>query len=492
MKNLTILFLCITLLISSGAQAEGPVYCPSKDWSYEEVLNEKEPKKCNVRSPLFFYQNWKPNYSSDGKIDLSKHPDLKAPNNVEKMTYVFLQEVELQKKEHPSYKECSYDDNPLSPILDCPNGTKININDEVSKKNLTVEQIAQIATDYISVQGKIQFDAIPIIKEVTIPVVPNIAPEIEVKPPVTPTTTIAPIVAVTDAEVTDPLGKVTEKKEDVTDADCKKELNQEIAKLLEDDAKNIIGLQYELTVLKMALLSLSAGSKTLEGLIKKQSKKIAAIDTGIIDKMNALYKAHGVSEDAKSITDILKEKSNSPNYFDKHKRFFNHDSSAFVMAYKQMNPTSSIIDSDVSVLWFMDKVSEKAKIQTKAFSSAHNRTNLSTRIAQYTGAIDPKKALTKDQINEMIEKQKKKINNEFLSLIESFKKSNPVCFNSLFGGGDGDKECNLNQVQEGFSHLLAINSKITSTDLVSLDGKLSGAIDKTRFSISKYVDRPGK
>ena len=92
MKNLTILFLCITLLNSSGAQAESEaqVYCLTKNSNYEDVLNEK-PKPCTVRSPLFFYQNWKPNYSSDGKIDLPAHPELKAPTPLEKMTYVFLQ-----------------------------------------------------------------------------------------------------------------------------------------------------------------------------------------------------------------------------------------------------------------------------------------------------------------------------------------------------------------------------------------------------------------
>jgi hypothetical protein len=263
-----------------------------------------------------------------------------------------------------------------------------------------------------------------------------------------------------------------------------------MAKLLAHDTKNIIGLQYELTVLKMASITLKAESKTFEGLIKKQSKEIAAIDTGIIERMNSMYKTHGLKEDATSITNILKEKSTSPNYYDRHKRFFNQESSAFVMAYKQMNPSSSIIDSDISVLWFMDKVSEKAKSQTKAFSEMHNLTNLSTRIAQYTGAINPKKALTKLEVDEMIEKQKKKINNEFLALIESFKKNNPVCFNSLFG--EGDSECNLTQVQESFSHLLAINSKIPSTDLIYLGGKISGAIDKARFSISKYVDAPEK
>jgi len=158
------------------------------------------------------------------------------------------------------------------------------------------------------------------------------------------------------------------------------------------------------------------------------------------------------------------------------------------MAYQQMNPESGIKDSDVSVLWFMDKVSEKSKTQNGKYSSLHNRTNLSTRISQYTGAIDASKAISKTSLDEMVKKQKIKIDAEFLALIENFKQTNLVCYNEIFGEGEND--CNLDQIEARFSELLAVNSKISSSDLVSIDDKLKGGIDKTRFSISKYVESP--
>ncbi len=268
--------------------------------------------------------------------------------------------------------------------------------------------------------------------------------------------------------------------------ECKEKLSGEIAELLADKSKNIIGLQFELTVLKMASLSVSEGEKTFEGLIKKKSQELKAIDNGSIDKMNQLYKKHGLPEDASKITDVLKVKASDPNYYNKHKRFFNNDSSAFMMAYQQVHPTSPIKEADISVLWFMDQVSKKAKKEFKEYQSEHNRTNLSTRIAQYTGAIDPKKKLGQTELDAMVAKQKQKIDNEFLAFIDQFKKDNSQCFN---GEGSGDSECNLIKVEEIFGNLLAINSKIASTD-VFLDKKLSGKINQVSFSIGRYVDSP--
>lgn len=279
---------------------------------------------------------------------------------------------------------------------------------------------------------------------------------------------------------------VKEEKKEEKETGCKEKLDLEIAKLLEQDEKNIIGLQFELTVLKMASAATGAQTKTLEGLIKQHSTAIKSIDTGIIDKMNVMYKAHGLAEDATSITELLKEKTTDASYYPKYKRFFNQDSSAFLLAYQSLNPDQGIKDSDVSVLWFMDKVSEKAKSEKGQFSSVHNRTNLSTRIAQYTGAIDPTKAISKVKLDEMVTKQKSKIDAEFLALIESFKQSNLACYNELFA--DGENECNIGKIEATFSELLAINSKIASTDLVSLDGQLKGEINGKKFSISKYVD----
>ena len=278
---------------------------------------------------------------------------------------------------------------------------------------------------------------------------------------------------------------VKDDKKEEKESDCKDKLNLEIAKLLEDDKKNIIGLQFELTILKMASAAIGAKTNTLEGLIKQQSKAIAGIDTGIIDQMNVMYKAHGLSEDASAITEHLKVRSAEATYA-KDKRFFNQDSSAFLLAYQKLNPDSGIKDSDISVLWFMEKVSAKAQTQNGKYQIQHNLTNLSTRIAQYTGYITAPKKYVKDDLDEMVKKQKSKMDTEFIALIEDFKKTNLACYNEIFGEGEDD--CKVGQVEAIFSELLAIRSKISATDSVSLDAKLIGEVNGARFKISKYVD----
>lgn len=287
-----------------------------------------------------------------------------------------------------------------------------------------------------------------------------------------------------------PTVEVIEDKTVVKDeekTDCSDELKKEIAKLLEDDKKNIIGLQYELTVMKMASHVVGADRVSLEGLIKKHAQEIAKADTGILDNMKQVYLRHGVKEDEQKVLDHLKEKSSSANYYAKEKRFFNQDSSAFLMAFQNLNPESGIKDADISVLWFMDKVSEKASAGGK-YSSAHNRTNLSTRIAQYTGAIDPSKALKKEALDDMVNKQKAQIDSELKGVIESFKVSNKECYDQFFS--DGEDDCNQGKVQEFFSQLLAdISSKATSQDMVKLDASLKGEINGSKFSISRFVDR---
>ena len=265
---------------------------------------------------------------------------------------------------------------------------------------------------------------------------------------------------------------------------CNDKLTDAIAKLLESDTKNIIGLQYELTVIKMAAEVVGAERVSLEGLAKKYEKDLAKEDTGILAKMKKIYEHHGLKEDEKSVLDHLKVKVASGNYYARDKRFFNQDSSAFLIAYQQIKPEAKINDTDVSVLWFMDKVSEKSKAQNGQYESLHNRTNLSTRIAQYTGAVDASKALKKETLDEMAKKQKNKIDTEFLTLLNRFKEGNTTCFT-----GEGDNDCKmLGEIEVKFSELLAINSKIPFSDVVLLEKSLKGEINKTRFSITRYVE----
>ena len=288
-----------------------------------------------------------------------------------------------------------------------------------------------------------------------------------------------------------PASSDTEEDKPHEEPNCEEELNKALASLLEDDKKNIIGLQYELTVLKVASAVVGNKNITLEGLIRSKSKSIQEADqTKILERMGEVYKKHGLPEDQQKIYEHLKTKSSSANYYAGDKRFFNDESSAFMMAYQHLYPDTGIKETDISVLWFMNKVSQKAKSQWKNFSAGHNLTNLSTRVAYYTGGINPQTALSKEKIDEMVKSQSGKLNKELLALIEEFKNSNKACYDKFFAEGADD--CNIGVVEENLSKLLAVNSKIESTDLISLDNYLKGGLDKTRFRLSRYVAESAK
>ena len=501
-------------------------YCIDQNGSAPETLKEvKYTSEVNCkfgRSSLFFYEAWNSKNPSIDSTDLKMSSLEPKLNDIEKKYFNLSIAIQLLKapdckievKEEPPkvYRSCA----------NANNGNAEDITGLVVAK-LNEPGFEDIVATRINNHGKASFQSL--YGENKKPQVQSVVPEVKndiVDP--------KPAVQIKDKKIdlehaevsvkkvlvfdhhqpkrqeqvnTEPntLIKNAEEKDEVIDLvkddpkpdqDCNEELNKEIAALLTDDKKNIIGLQYELTVLKIAALATESKTNSIEGLIKQQAKKIESMDEGIINKMNIMYKQHGLPEDAATISLHLKKKTSTANYFAKDKRFFNQDSSAFLLAYQGINEKSGIKDSDVSVLWFMDKVSEKAMEQNGKYSAAHNLTNLSTRIAQYTSAIDPKKALSKLELDEMARKQNGKIEDEFLELIQKFKTSNPACYAIVFSDGEADTQCNINVVEAGLSQLLAINSRIQSTDLVSIDSKFHGRIDKTRFLLSKYVDAPEK
>ncbi|MBA2404365.1 MAG: hypothetical protein H0V66_06310, partial [Bdellovibrionales bacterium] len=444
------------------------VYCLEKKGSSTPTSNKivfTENFKCDFgRSPQFFYEAWKGKYTKE-QLTAVSFSDTDPQPQVKEILFYKTGTALYILKQKPSYKNCEQFQEGQRLFMKCPNDVKIDVTNEIAqimwapdfnskvinavysngeKSSTNNDQVVEdnkveVVSSVVE-EKKVEVVTPPVIEEKKVEV--NTPPVIEVKKDVViiPKEEIKKDVVVPPVVIPDAIPKVDVKD----DLSCKEDLKKEIAALLALDSKNIIGLQYELTVLKVAAAAYGYQTTTVEGLIKKQSKQIAALDNGIIEKMNTMYKTHGLPEDAAAISNHLKEKSSKANYYAKDKRFFNQDSSAFLLAFQNLNPNANIKDSDVSVLWFMDKVSEKSKGVSGQYSSAHNRTNLSTRVAQYTGAINPKKAISKADLEEMIKGQKSKIDKEFLDLIQAFKTSNPECYAKLFGEGDGDQECNLN------------------------------------------------
>ncbi len=275
--------------------------------------------------------------------------------------------------------------------------------------------------------------------------------------------------------------------------ECKEALQEALAEILKDDTKNIIGMQYELTVLKMAVLASESKGKTLESFIMSQSKAIQEADKegNILSKVNATYRKYGLPEDQKALVEHLKQRASEAEYYKKEKRFYNQESSAFILAYRGLNPEAGFNDADVSVLWYMDKVNQKAVANSKGnkFSAQSNLTNLSTRVARYTADIKGLKSESKESLVSLVNQQKKKIDKEMEAVMEGFKQSNLACYKSIFGEAEGDRECNLEVLGEEFAQLLSVVSQIPSTDLISLDSSLKGnftVVNKEKELITKF------
>ena len=269
-----------------------------------------------------------------------------------------------------------------------------------------------------------------------------------------------------------------------SDSSCKDQLTQALTKLLEDDKQNIIGHQFELTVLKLAAFASSENKTSIEDLIRKKSSYIAGMDKGIIEQMNQVYKQYGLKADAEKITTHLKRKAVNASYFPRDKRFFNEDSSAFVLAFQKMNSSSGVKDTDVSVLWFMDKISKEVRKTKGRYSASANLTNLSTRIAQYTGLTGAKKKFTHDELKALAANQQKELNAELNGFIDNFKEANAACYKELFT--DSKADCDLTVVEGSLAQILAVQSQIPSADLVNIEGQEK--LDKSRFQILKFAN----
>jgi hypothetical protein len=278
---------------------------------------------------------------------------------------------------------------------------------------------------------------------------------------------------------------------------CKEALNLALAEILKDDKKNIIGLQYELTVLKMASLASQSKGKTLESFIQSQAKNIQENDqdSKILNRVNEVYKKYGLPEDQTALVNHLKSSANEANYFQRDKRFYNEQSSAFILAYQKLNPASGFKDSDVSVLWYMNQVNQKAieKSNGNKYSAQSNLTNLSTRVALYTAHIKGIDQETTESLNDLLSQQQEKLNKELKGVMDTFKSSNLACFNKLFA--EDNEECNLTVMDEQLSQLLAMSSKINIVDQISLDAGPKGSMKLkvgnqellTKFNLSRVV-----
>lgn len=260
--------------------------------------------------------------------------------------------------------------------------------------------------------------------------------------------------------------------------DCKDELNQLILAFLSDEKKNILGKQYELTVLKVAQETQQSKQTTLEGLIKSKSQELKKLDDGTIAELKSVYARYGVSEDLEKVMKFVQDRSDKASYYDKHRRFFNESSSAFLMAHKYQNKKSSIDDADIAVVWLMGKAGERAKEQSGQFSAQHNLFNLSTRVATYTGGITPEKKLDEKDMEQKKVVLEKELESELNAIAQDFRKKNAACADKVLGADECEDK---GKVQAFFAEMMGTLSK--ESDFPKKLKGLSGSFGQAKFRL---------
>ncbi|WP_372654719.1 hypothetical protein [Halobacteriovorax sp.] len=166
-----------------------------------------------------------------------------------------------------------------------------------------------------------------------------------------------------------------------------------------NDNSNILGRQFQLTTLKLARISIADSRTSLEDKIKKISAEIDPNDPKL-KKIDELYKEYGYEDDLESVIDNMR----SAKYWDRSTRFYNDDVSAFILLAKEVEPSIGLSERDAAITWFMSYVSDTASKKMGATSASANLTNLSSRLANFTGAYAEKRSLTDSEIEREIEK----------------------------------------------------------------------------------------
>ncbi|PIK15706.1 hypothetical protein [Halobacteriovorax sp. JY17] len=246
------------------------------------------------------------------------------------------------------------------------------------------------------------------------------------------------------------------------------------------DQSNILGKQYQLTMLKLARASIADARPSLEDEIKKLSKSFDPNDPKLkyIDQM---YKDYGYEKDLESVIDSMR----SANYWKRSTRFYNEDVSAFILLAKDIEPELGLNERDAAITWFMSYVSDKASDQFGETSASANLTNISSRLANFTGAYAGKRSLTDSEIKKKIDELKKDIDRTMLDLHrELVIELGSECFEGGLFGGACAYTNDLSQVL--FSQaVMDLTGELKKSKINSLEDSIYSEKGKFQFSLLK-------
>jgi hypothetical protein len=228
--------------------------------------------------------------------------------------------------------------------------------------------------------------------------------------------------------------KINEEVVDLEDDNksiCKSKLDEELKALIKNDKANVLGLQFEVTSLKLALITQKEGKQTLEEVVRKKQSHLETMGDGTRNKIKETYRKYGKIEDQEIIDEKIAEISSqakAANYNRGAQRFYAEQTSAFLLALQASDPQSGIDESDVAISWVMKQIQDRVAETHGKFSAAHNSTNFSNQVAWLTGYVSPEKKQTPQAIEERLTKASSELQKVFQEFSDKFKQDNPQCF----------------------------------------------------------------
>ena len=250
--------------------------------------------------------------------------------------------------------------------------------------------------------------------------------------------------------------------------------------VLAKDKSNILGKQYQLTMLKLARATIADSRSSLEEEIKKVSASFDSNDPKL-KKIDQMYKDYGYESDLETAIDSMQ----SANYWNRSTRFYNEDVSAFILLAKDGKPELGLNERDAAITWFMSYIGDRASDTFGETSASANLTNTSSRLATFTGAYKEKRSLTDSEVKDKIENLEKDINRTMTNLHrELVIELGPECFNGgLFGGSCAYTE-NVSALLFSQS-LMDLTGELKKNKIDSLEKTIFKEKDKYNFSLLK-------
>lgn len=262
---------------------------------------------------------------------------------------------------------------------------------------------------------------------------------------------------------------------------CEDEIQNKLMELLEKDGNNILGKQFQLTSLKMALQVLERSTKidTVETYLKSYQKELLNSKDGpVLDELVSFYRDHGKVEDSAYIAKSFKKLKNS-SYWKQNTRVYNETASVFLLADSITNKDSMFSEVDVATTWFAEQVNKKFRI-----GSYHNNlTNLTSLTYRQLGVLKKERPIKLGNLRRRIGEKE----NELSKYFDQMKNQVAIDLSQCFEGEKG--ACWTDDAfNDRFSKsVMSLSQRLKTDDNFnvemdkSLKGSLSGDVFKLDF-----------